>query len=303
MLHAMPSMICRPREAYAQSLAGLVIWVIAVTLLQPGWAPVLLLFGPLVLFPLLFEITEQEVTMRRLALVAFLPVLASYGCEQGTLAGVLTLPWLVFTLLLLGHRLLGDLRTRNFVMLLIKGYLIVGASWLALARFGIRPLDFEPVIVHATAVHFHYAGFTLPIVALQLARRVPGKNVMLAGLLLGVPLVATGITLSQFGVRWFECAAACFFVAVCIWFAVEQLRLAFATRSASLHALLLLSSISLIVAMSLAVIYATGNYLQLPWLDIPFMLRWHGPIQVFGFALPGVVAWSMMKHNESTTMN
>jgi len=78
---------------------------------------------------------------------------------------------------------------------------------------------------------------------------------------------------------------------------VEQLRFALAVRHALCRGLLLLSSLSLIAAMSLALLYATGNYLQMDWLDIPFMLRWHGPIQVFGFALPGVVAWSLMKQN------
>ena len=56
---------------------------------------------------------------------------------------------------------------------------------------------------------------------------------------------------------------------------------------------MLLSSAGLIVAMSLALTYATGNYLDLSWLDVDLMIRTHGPIQVFGFALPGVVAWSI----------
>ena len=122
---------------------------------------------------------------------------------------------------------------------------------------------------------------------------------MLGGLLGGVPLVATGITLSQFGVRWVECAAAWFFTATCVWFAIEQIRLALASRPLFLRVLLFLPSISLIGAMSLAFLYATGHYLQTPWLDIPFMLRWHGPMQVFGFALPAIVAWSLMTQNEN----
>ena len=121
---------------------------------------------------------------------------------------------------------------------------------------------------------------------------------MLSGLLLGVPLVAAGITSSQFGVRWIECMAAWFFGGACIWFALEQLRLALAVRYALVRGLLFLSSLSLIAAMSLALLYATGNYLQMHWLDIPFMLRWHGPIQVFGsigLVLGGVGGlWTMI---------
>jgi hypothetical protein len=46
--------------------------------------------------------------------------------------------------------------------------------------------------------------------------------------------------------------------------------------------------------MGLASAYATASYMQLEGLDIPLMLRTHGPIQVFGFALPGVLAWARL---------
>jgi len=289
---------------YAQVLFGAIIWLTVISLMQPGWAPALLLFGPLVLFPMLFEIERNgAIALRSLALAGFLPAVASYAFEQGIYAGALALPWLAFTLVLLVHRLSANLRTKQYAWIVMKGYLMVGACWLVLARCGIRPLNFEHVIFHATALHFHYAGFVLPIFGLQLARREPSRRrrIMQFGLLLGVLLVAAGITLSQFGVRWIECMAAWIFSGACIWFAVEQLRLALAVRHALPRGLLLLSSLSLIAAMSLALLYATGNYLQMDWLDIPFMLRWHGPIQVFGFALPGVVAWSLVKQDRIIT--
>jgi YndJ-like protein len=288
------------------SLFGLIVWLVAVPLIWPGWAPALLLFGPLVLFALVFEVEGNHPTaLRRLAFCTFLPVIVSYVFVHGIYAGALTLPWLGFALVFLGYRLPSNIQTKQYVSILIKGYLIVGACWLVLARCGIRPLNFEHVIVHATALHFHYAGFVLPILGLQVARQEPSqrRNIMLSALLLGVPLVAVGITLSQFGVRWVECAAAWIFSGACIWFAVEQLRIALAVRHALIRGLLLLSSLSLIAAMSLALLYATGNYLHMDWLDIPFMLRWHGPIQVFGFAMPGVVAWSMVKQNGLMTPN
>jgi hypothetical protein len=278
-----------------------VIWLTVVSLIQPGWAPALLLFGPLVLFPLLFEIESHgAVVLRAVTFAAFLPAVVSYAFEQGIYAGVLTLPWLAFTLVFLGYRLLANLRGKQYVWIVVKGYLVVGACWLVLARCGIRPLNFEHVIVHATAVHFHYAGFVLPILALQLTRQQSSRTgtFMLGGLLLGMPLVALGITLSQFGrpsVHWFDCAAVWFFSGACVWFAMDQIRFAFTVQQTFTRGLLLCSSLSLIAAMSLALLYATGNFLQTDRLGIPFMLRWHGPIQVFGFALPGVVAWNLVK--------
>jgi outer membrane biosynthesis protein TonB len=39
-----------------------------------------------------------------------------------------------------------------------------------------RPLDFDPVIVLLTAVHFHYAGFLLPLCTALAAREVGGRG-------------------------------------------------------------------------------------------------------------------------------
>ena len=224
-----------PREAYAQSLAGFMIWLPAMVLVQPGWSPALLAFGPLVLYPLLFEMIGEQ-GLRRLSLVAFLPVLGSYAFEQGNLAGALAAPWLAFAFAIAFRTASSFLRLRvrlvsqpstykpdaqakgksasegtansskasSLVHLWVAIYLIIGACWLVLARLGQRPLDYEHAIVHATAVHFHYAGFVLPILALQWLNAAPSgrRYLMLGALLLGVPLVAAGITLSAFGVHW-----------------------------------------------------------------------------------------------------
>lgn len=289
------------REAFTQSLLGLLLWAAAILLTQPGWSPALLAFGPLVLYPLLFELLDWNLP-RRLMLLAFVPALASYGLDQGQTAGLLALPWLAFALFLAAYRLTDALRRRNFLLLIIKCNLIVGAAWLVLARLGVRPLDYSHAIVHATAVHFHYAGFVLPILAWQWFNAQPSRYrlALLIAILTGVPMVAAGITLSVFGVRWFELAAVCIFVAACVWFAIEHARFAF-DQSGIIQGALLVSSASLIVAMALALLYAIGSFTQVAWLDIPLMLRTHGPIQVFGFALPGVLAWTMITQRAGAT--
>jgi len=293
--------LTRTREAFAQSLVGFLLWAFAVPLIGLDWSPALLAFAPLVLFPMLFELLGESLFARRMAFLAFLPALASYGPEQGILAGALTLPWLAFSLLFAGYRALPDVQNRRYVNIIIKLFLIVGTSWLVLARLGERPLGFEHAIVHATAVHFHYAGFTLLILALQWVNLAPSRYrfLLMGTLLLGVPMVATGITASALGIPWIEWVAVCFFVAACAWFALEQARFAIACVGWT-RALLTLSSVSLIVAMCLALTYATGNQWRIDWLDIPLMLRTHGPIQVFGFALPGVVAWTFIDLRRAT---
>lgn len=298
MLGAMRLLAAPFRGAHAQSLLGLLLWLLTVALVEPGWSPALLAFGPLVLYPLLFDMIDAD-GLRRFALLAFLPALASYALQQGDIAGALALPWLAFTLVLFGHRLIPEIRAGRFVIVLIKGYLIVGACWLVLARLGQQPLEYEHAIVHATAVHFHYAGFVLPILALQWVRSAPSRNryLLFGALLLGVPLVAAGITLSAFKIHWPELAAVWFFVAACVGFAVAQIRFALRSGNRNCRWLLIVSSLMLIAAMSLALLYGTRNYLPSEWVDIPLMLRTHGPIQIFGFALPGVVAWTIAKQN------
>ncbi|MBP6508338.1 MAG: YndJ family transporter, partial [Opitutaceae bacterium] len=75
-----------------------------------------------------------------------------------------------------------------------------------------RPLGFSPDIVLLTAVHFHFAGLVLPVVTgLVLARHPQSRAAHWSawGVLLGVPLVAAGISAVQLG--WggaIECLAA-----------------------------------------------------------------------------------------------
>src|SRR5207245_4647180 len=73
-------------------------------------------------------------------------------------------------------------------------YLVVGGGWTVLSRAGMRPLEFEDVIVLLTGIHFHYAGFALPVLTSLASRRLPGRNGTLAarGVATGVPLVGVG---------------------------------------------------------------------------------------------------------------
>jgi hypothetical protein len=54
---------------------------------------------------------------------------------------------------------------------------------------------------------------------------------------------------------------------------------------------------ALAAAMALALIYSLGQYLNMPWLDIPAMLPTHGLLQAAGFVLCGLLGWHLSDRN------
>jgi hypothetical protein len=176
----------------------------------------------------------------------------------------------------------------------------IGGAWLVLSALGARPLDFPAEIVRATATHFHYAGLILPLLASRTAQTCGCRlsRAVLVCIVAGVPLVAAGITLSAFGARLPELVAAWFLAGVCIALAGFQLSVAIHTGRLAERLLLGVSGLSLLAGMGLAMMYSLGNMLRTDWLDIPLMLRTHGVINAFGFALPGLLAWNLNSAKE-----
>src|SRR5262249_37930016 len=174
-------------------------------------------------------------------------------------------------------------------------YLSVGGAWTVVSRYGARPLGFSDLIVLATAVHFHYAGFVLPLLTGLAGRLLRSRTAQhtAVGVVLGVPLVAVGITLSAFDIRWVEWAAAWFLAVAAMMVAGLQFQLAGRTVSWTSRLLLSVSGLSLLIGMLLAAVYAFGTYWGHDWLDIPFMLPFHGAVDALGFALPGVLVWNL----------
>jgi hypothetical protein len=305
-----PSAATAPQSYCLRSaLGGGGAWILAVAILWPGWAAALFLLAPLVLVPLGLALAatsdRRRVSPRlwqagvALQLPAALALAFAFALPPGPGAAALTLPWLAFTLLtaLLGLLHLHSRGARSVAEACIDAglvYLAVGGTWALLSRWGARPLDFSDIIVLATAVHFHYAGFVLPLLTGLAGRVLPGRMFRLAaaGVVIGVPLVALGITLSALGIALPEWLAAWFMAAASILTAGLQLRVAARSGAPVQRLLLTVSGLSLLGAMTLAGLYALGSYWGLPWLDIPTMLPTHGAVNALGFALPGLLAWT-----------
>ncbi|ETX07362.1 MAG: hypothetical protein ETSY2_11625, partial [Candidatus Entotheonella gemina] len=214
-------MVDSMRLSRTSALIGAAVWLawvvgIAASPFETSWPTALLLLAALVLVPLCLGVvldTAQSLEAIRseriampLQLPAALALVVSCSLPEGFWAAVLALPWLGFTgmVALTGwYRLwrrdpapLPELSVDAGLM-----YLVVGGAWTLLSRFGARPLAFSPEIVFLTAIHFHYAGFVLPILTGLAARAVGGGMASLAtiGVIAGVPLVAVGITATQLG--------------------------------------------------------------------------------------------------------
>lgn len=276
---------------------------------------VILLFAALVLVPLSLRLSDDRArgvrARRLLGLAAWLQTAAaialgaSFALAQGWPAAALALPWFGVTLLL-AFVGLADLSRRGWRLDGQAGFtaallfIPVGGGWAVISRAGLRPQDFSHAIVLLTAVHFHYAGFVLPILAGLTATRMEAAfprrrfglvcdRVMLAAIILGVPLVGVGISLSPH----VEVAAALLLTIGCLILAVRQIQVSVSSRDATSLALLCVSSLALLSAMALAAIYAVGEFTVHQWLDIPTMIGTHGVFNAFGFATCGLAGWTL----------
>ncbi len=179
-------------------------------------------------------------------------------------------------------------------------YAAVSGVWLFFDRAGLRPLDFPAVIVLLTAVHFSFAGLSVPVLLGLAGRRLRacgrgcgGRQAILypavaVVLVLGPMLVALGISLSP----PLEFAAATLFAAGTVGLAFVQIALVSAIivnlaksdgsrppgRGITIvsAALLSLSSAALLWTMVLAMVFAYSEFTGRPVVVIQAMVLPHG---------------------------
>ncbi|MGB6041795.1 MAG: YndJ family transporter [Pirellulales bacterium] len=286
---------------------------------RPDLPTAALLLAALVIVPLGVQLILRQTTDRaaqrllqialRCSLPAALALVAASMVPVGSLSLVLTVPWIAVTAILAAAGL------RRFVARAEKftaahqlafdiGLVLIaiGGAWVGMWRWGAWPGSFPPVIAELTAVHFHFAGFALPIIAGHVVACLKSRLAetvvpVLAALTL---LLAVGITWSPLlevttavGVAWFAATAG-----------ILQLKVAFSeTSQADVMSLLAFSAVALLCGMGLAMGYAVGEYVGSlqgreaysggGWLDVPTMIRLHGATLAFGYALIGMLAVSL----------
>jgi hypothetical protein len=290
------------------ALGGGLCWLLLLGVLHPvplhtEWAWLLLLLAPLVLVPLGLRLLEHQpvAVVRWLLPPSALLLGISFLQNPGWPAGLLALPWLATTavIALTGFLPVLQGRVRSPADLSIHAgliYLVIGASWTLLARLDIRPLYFEPIIVLLTGIHFHYAGFVLPLLTGLAAKEHDDRlaRVTCLGVVASVPLVAIGITATQLGSGpVLECLAAWLMSLFGLLVAWLHLRLA-ARSTYPRHVRIgwFVAGVVLALGMVLSTLYGARAYFPIDWLDIPWMRALHGSGNALGFGLVGLLSWN-----------
>jgi hypothetical protein len=311
------SILAPAKLARTSAIAGAVAWAIILfirtsTSYETELIDKILLLGVLVIVPLGLSLVAtpdesgRHVLPYRLALLAqpfgAAAAVASFFLRQGMPAAILAALWLVVTALiaLFGLWRLLFRSVLNASELCIGAgliYLPVGGMWLIMSRLGTQPLGFGDTIVLLTAAHFHFAGFAAPILAGLAGRMLDGGGarrqlfqLAAVGIIAGTPIVATGITFSPvvafIGAIVISLGLIFLAIVVLVWVIRS-------VGSASAQFLLGVSAISSSSAMVLACLYAYSLVTKTVIIDIPHMAMTHGVINAFGFALCGLIAWSL----------
>ncbi|MFQ3320275.1 MAG: hypothetical protein ACI80F_002354 [Natronomonas sp.] len=292
------------------ALFGAILWLFATVSFGLGPIDRALALAPLVLVPLGLGAAATPAfegpagwlmtAATRLQPVGAVLLAASLVGPDGWHAAALAAPWLGVTALLGLAAVARTLErgTQPLSETLIDAglaYTNVGTVALLLYHLEVT-FWFQPVIVLLTAVHFHYAGFVLPLTTGLVGRcgdvEVSRIFRMLGSVVLvGPAIIAVGISFSPtvelIGVGFFTAAVAALALYVVAVVAPARPRL---QRIA-----LTVSGLTLPLPMLLALGFVVGTVFGVdPFgLTISRMVQLHGTLNAFGFALLALVGWRL----------
>ena len=295
------------KSPFFVGVLGALAWAAGIFVVRPTWAAALLLLAPFVIVPMGLRLAATPNRDGRhpasyraavwLALPAAVSLMASFAMAPSRLAGVLAFPWLGVTLLaaIFGARRVAQRGVGPSEELCIDVallFLAVGGAWGVLCRGFERPLGFDGLVATLTAVHFHYAGFTLCLFVGLAGRRMRNGAPLLVvvSVIGGICALAAGIgarvmMLEQLA-GWSLALGGCLVAAV-------HLHLATSPGKPVFRLLIALSGLCLAGALVLGALFAARSVLVVPWVaDLGHMAHFHGSANALGFAMLGAFAWS-----------
>ena len=286
LLPVSTTLFAEPRRAQRPSaaalLAGLLIWAAALALLPAPLAARILLLAPLVIVPRLLALLPRTGVARLAgwpALVAALPLIASFALPPGPLAAVLAGPWLALAVIGVSAAVLHGLAQLPSILLphrwadlgidVALGFWAVGAIFTIVDRLGVET-GFSPAIVLLTATHFHFAGFGLLGLVSLLARSRAWLRAPVAGLIVGIPLTALGFVLVS------DAVSAVGAVFVGLSGIVAGIGLLTVAWSGPAQWASRLAGAALLVGMPMGIAWSLAILLGGAFLDLDTMIRTHG---------------------------
>lgn len=288
-------------------VAWTVAWGVWFALVGPTWTQAVLVLGLVTVVPLGLAVADRPATgpvtpalaaLTKLAPLAAVPAAMSFAAPPGPVAAALTLPWLgvgVVAALVGVGRFLSRPGLRPEVGTDAGlGFLAIGAGWLTVSRAGLNPLGFSDAIVELTAVHFHYAGFALPLVVGVIASMLGRTGVIPVWVTVAVPLTAIGITVGG-AAEWL---AATVMAAGGLAAASLVFRAAMASPTVQVRLPLLVAGSSLTVGMVLALGWAWSTHFGWNFLGLEGMARSHGSLNGLGFGLVGLIGLHLLPAGE-----
>ena len=296
------------------AIAGGVVWIGLAAASRLQWArlntiELLFLLGPLVIVPLGLELCARSApemgietsirSVHRFQLPAALCAIASFWPPQGIAAALLVLPWFCFACFIGLMRLVrGEFKKLNSACVIVSFvYLPIGCAWLVASRLGLTPMGFQEPIVLLTAVHFHFAGFAAPLLALAAGSAIEKRRVVLRGIfkvvatgvLAGPGLLAAGFVIGPRLKLAMALLVACSEIGLALFF-LADIR---AMRPRLAQMFVTISAASVLFAMVLAGVWAFGEFPLQPFVHLDEMARFHGTANALGFILCGLIGWTL----------
>ncbi|MHC5548000.1 YndJ family protein [Bacillus subtilis] len=168
-------------------------------------------------------------------------------------------------------------------------YLAGGGFWFFAYAAHLQIMQFGPLIILLTAVHFHYSAFLIPIFNGLLGRTIRKHRMLYCWItwviLLSPLLIALGITYS----KTLDVIAVSIYMAAIYLHAFLVFTAAFRTKTGTF--LIRLSSAVLMITIAFSMIYSFGVFRQEVTLTINQMIWIHGFVNAFGVILPALIGW------------
>ncbi|ANF36764.1 YndJ family protein [Bacillus velezensis] len=170
-------------------------------------------------------------------------------------------------------------------------YLAGGGFWFFAYVLEIPVMNFGPLIVLLTAVHFHYSAFLIPIFNGLLGRIIREKRELYQWstviILISPILIALGITFS----KTLDVIAVALYLAGLYVNAYLVFTGPFVTKTG--RVLIRSSSAVLMITIAFSLIYSYGVYREEATLTISQMIWIHGAVNAFGVILPALAGWRL----------